>query len=134
MTASLKKAIFAGFAGTVAMTAFSFLSGHLHLPAADFRALLSAHLPFPGFFSWIAYFAVGIALAYFYGTYIRAMLPAHSWTRGVIYALILWAATGIVLMPLFGMGFFTGSLIGAISTFAAMAFYGAAVGYVYDAE
>lgn len=130
--ASFKKAFMAGVAGTVVMTVFSFISHYLHLPQSDFHGMISDHFHMAGPFSWIVYFGVGVVLAYFYGTFFKAKLPAHSWSQGMIYALLLWGMMEIVLMPIFGMGFFSGSMTAAAAAFVGMALYGATVGYLYE--
>ena len=129
---SLKKALVAGVAGTVIMTIFAHISQYIHLPRFDFHGLLSAHLGTGGTASWVALFAFGVALAYAYGAYFRTRLPAHSWSRGIVYAAILWAVMEAVLMPVLGMGFFSGSIATAVAAFAGMALYGATVGYMYE--
>jgi len=130
--ASFKKALLAGVAGTVVMTVFSFFSQYLHLPKVDFQGMLATFFHMGAAFTWFLYFAIGIGLAYLYGAFFRNMLPAHSWMRGTIYALILWGVMGMVLMPVFGMGFFYGSATMAVATFLGMALYGGTVGYLYE--
>jgi uncharacterized protein DUF6789 len=129
---SFKKAFFAGLAGTVVMTVFSFISHYLQLPKMDWHEMLASFFHMSAAFGWVLYFVVGIVLAYLYGAFFRSVLPAHSWGRGTIYAIILWAIMGMVLMPVFGMGFFYGSLMMAVATFIGMALYGATVGYLYE--
>ncbi len=130
--ASFKKAFFAGMAGTVIMTVFSYATQYLHLPKADFYGMVASFFHMGAAFTWVLYFAIGIGLAYLYGAFFKGMLPAHSWMRGMIYSLILWGVTGMVLMPVFGMGFFYGSATMAVATFLGMALYGGTVGYLYE--
>lgn len=129
---SLKKALIAGIAGTVVMTVFSFVSHYLNLPKADFHGMIAGWFKTGAVFSWVIYFGFGVALAYLYGTFFKSRLPAHSWTRGMIYALILWGMFEIILMPVLGMGFFSGSLAAAVAAFIGMALYGGTVGYLYE--
>jgi len=130
--ASFKKALIAGIAGTVVMTVFSFVSHYLHLPKADFHGMIATYFKTGAAMTWVVYFGFGIVLAYLYGTFFKAKLPAHSWSRGIIYALILWGAMEIVLMPILGMGFFSGSIAAAFAAFVGMALYGGTVGYLYE--
>ncbi len=130
--ASFKKAFLAGLAGTVVMTGFSFISHYLQLPKMDWHGMFASFFHVGTAFGWVMYFAVGIGLAYLYGAFFRSVLPAHSWGRGMIYAAILWAVMGMVLMPVFGMGFLYGSMMMAVATFIGMALYGATVGYLYE--
>lgn len=130
--ASIKQAFMAGVVGTVVMTVFTFISRYLQLPSSDFHEMLATHFKMGTASAWIVYFALGVVLAYLYGTFFRAVLPAHSWSRGMIYALILWVVAEIVLMPMAGMGFFAGSMGVATVTFVGMALFGATVGYLYE--
>jgi hypothetical protein len=130
--ASFKKAFLAGLAGTVVMTGFSYISHYLQLPKTDWHGMFASFFHVGTAFAWVMYFAVGVGLAYLYGAFFRSVLPAHSWGRGMIYAAILWAVMGMVLMPIFGMGFFYGSMMTAVATFIGMALYGATVGYLYE--
>jgi hypothetical protein len=129
---SFKKAFIAGMAGTVVMTAFSFIAHYVQLPKMEWYGMLASFFHMSTVFGWVMYFAIGIALAYLYGAFFRSVLPAHSWGRGTIYAVILWAVMGMVLMPVFGMGFFYGSMMMAVATFIGMALYGATVGFLYE--
>ena len=130
--ASFKKALLAGVAGTVVMTVFSFISHYLHLPKADFHGMIGTYFKMGEAVSWGLYFAFGIGLAYLYGAFFKSMLPAHSWGRGMVYSLILWGVMEMVLMPVFGMGFFSGSMAMAGATLIGMGLYGATVGYMYE--
>lgn len=129
---SFKKALFAGVAGTAVMTVFSFISNYLQLPKMDWHGMIASYFHMGTAFGWVIYFAIGIGLAYLYGAFFKSLLPAHSWGRGMIYAVILWAIMGMVLMPVFGMGFFYGSVMMAVATFIGMGLYGATVGYLYE--
>ena len=128
----LKKAMLAGVAGTVVMTVFSFVSQYIHLPSTDFRDMIAGHLQTTATIAWVVYFAMGIFFAYLYGTYFRMRLPSHSWMRGVVYAVFLWGLMEVVLMPIFGMGFFSGSMPAAFGMLVGMGLYGATVGYLYE--
>lgn len=130
--AGLKQAMLAGIAGTVVMTVFSFVSHYIQLPHADFVGIITHHLQTGTVFSWLIYFGFGIVLAYLYGAYFRDKLPAYSWMRGVVYSILLWGFMEMVLMPVFGMGFFSGSMPAAFGMLVGMGLYGATVGYLYE--
>lgn len=130
--ASFKKALMAGVAGTVVMTVFSFMSHYLNLPKSDLHEMIASHLPMGDLVSWVIYFGFGVGLAYVYGDHVRMRLPYHSYIRGMIYAAILWGVMGMILMPLMGMGFFSGSIATAVTALIGMGLYGATVGYLYE--
>ena len=130
--ASFKKALLSGVAGTVVMTVFVFVSHYLQLPKVDFHSMMGSYFKMGEPFAWMLYFGVGVGFAYVYGAFFKSMLPAHSWGQGMIYALILWGAMEVVLMPIFGMGFFSGSMTAAGTALVGMALYGGTVGYLYE--
>src|SRR3989338_8818777 len=129
---SFKKALMAGVAGTVVMTVFAFIAHYLQLPRYNFQEMIASYFKMGAAFSWFVYFGIGIGLAYLYGAFFRTMLPTHSWGRGVIYAAILWGVMETVLMPVFGMGFFAGSMAMAAAMLFGITLYGATVGYLYE--
>lgn len=129
---SLKKALFAGVAGTVVMTVFSYVSKYLNFPRTDLHGMISSHFHTGGLFTWLIYFGCGVVLAYLYGHFVMKKLPSHGWVRGMIYALMLWGVMELVMMPILGMGFLSGSIMGAAFAYVTMAFYGGTVGYLYE--
>ena len=130
-TAALKKAVLFGVAGTAVLTAFTYLAGFMNLPHPDYHGMITGLFSTGTALSWVVYFAVGVVLAYVYKTFLSAHLPAHSWKNGVMFGLLIWAATSFVLMPAFGMGFFAGGILAALGMLLGDAFYGAIVGYLY---
>lgn len=129
--ATLKRAMLVGGIATVVMTAYSVIGQQLRLPHADFQGLIAAHLPAGAVGSWIIYFGIGVFFAYLYRNFFRDRLPAHGFMRGVIYAFFLWMVMGFMVMPMMGMGLFSGSLHAAAGALFAMCAYGATVGYFY---
>lgn len=127
----LKRVVLVGIVATVIMTGFSMISQSLSLPSVDFRGMIARHVPTGMLGSWVLCFGIGVFLTYLYVQVFRHRLPAHSWMRGVMYAIFLWMVMGLLFMPLMGMGLFSGSLHAAIGAFMAMATYGATVGYFY---
>lgn len=130
--ATLKKSILIGVVATFVMTVVSFAAHHIHLPNADFHAVITAFLHTGAIGAWVIYFGVGIALAYFYNSFFRDKLPYKSWKRGFLYGLGLWLIVSIFVLPAAGMGVFAGSVLNAAAMLIAMAFYGATLGYMYE--
>ncbi len=130
--AAFKKAALYGIAGTAVLTAFTYLAGFLHLPHPDYHGMIGGLFSIGTIGAWVAYFAVGVVLAYVYKAFLSAHLPAHSWMNGAFYGLVLWGVVQFVLMPVFGMGFFAGGMLTAFGMLLGNAFYGAIVGYLYS--
>lgn len=128
----LKKATLFGLAGTVVLTVFTYLAGFMKLPHADYHGMISGFFQTGTTTTWILYLAAGILLALLYKAFFHDHLPAHSWKKGVLYGALIWGVTQFVLMPVFGMGLFSGSILGIFGMLIGDAFYGAIVGYLYS--
>ena len=129
---ALRKALLSGVAGTVVMTVFSYVSQYLHFPQVDFHGMIADHFHTGSFFTWFVYFGFGVALAFIYGHFFMHKLPAHGFLRGMIYALMLWGFMEFIMMPVFGMGLLSGSVMAAAFAYVSMALYGGTVAYLYE--
>src|SRR5215204_1775064 len=77
---------------------------------------------------WIAHFMIGTVLAGLYATLFVGRLPGPVAVRGMIYSLLPWLVAQIMVMPMMGMGFFSGSAIMAEGSLMGHLVYGALVG------
>ena len=132
MMESLKKAIIAGLAGTVAMTMFTYITHRMSIQGVDYHEVLSSHFQVSGPISWLFYFFVGFLFAFVYGAFVRDHLPPGFPTRGFMFAMLIWLVSSAALMPILGMGFFAGSMAASCVALVGVAIYGATVCYVYD--
>lgn len=48
---------------------------------------------------------VGLGMALLYGMAIEPALPGPAWRKGVIYAVVVWVANAVVILPWLGEGF-----------------------------
>lgn len=126
--------MFIGFAGTVAMTVYSYVAHTVSLPQVDYRSMISNVFPAGEMGTWGIYFAIGIFFAFMYNLFFKDRLPAHSWMRGMFYGFMLWCFMGFVFMPVMGMGFFAGSVSTALGMLLGVVCYGMTVGYMYEAR
>lgn len=131
---TLKRAVPIGIAGTLVMTAFTYLAGLIHFPRFDYHAMIHGLVKTGALGTWLIYLVAGIALAYAYKAFFKEKLPTHSWKKGILYGLILWGVTQLIFMPVFGMGFFSGSLLAVLGMLIGDVFFGAIVGYMYAHE
>lgn len=131
--ATLKKAAVIGFCGTIVMTVVSHFSYLFNLPRADLHDVITALIPYSTVLgSWFLYFMAGIALAFVYRSFFYRKLPAHSWVKGIIYSVGIWMFLQVILFPILGLGFFTGSFDAALTLLMGMGLYGATIGYLYE--
>ena len=128
------KAIFAGLAGTVAMTALMLVAPAMGLPPMNIGAMLGSVMGGSEPLGWIAHFIVGAILALAFAALFARRLPGPWPVRGMAYAVVPWLAAQLVVMPMMGAGFFSGSLAAAVGSLMGHLVYGAVLGAVYGAQ
>ena len=128
------KAIFAGLAGTVAMTALMLMAPAMGLPPMNIGAMLGSMMGGSAVLGWIAHFMVGAILALAFAAVFAARLPGPRALRGMAYGVVPWLAAQLVVMPMMGAGFFSGSLAAALGSLMGHLVYGAVLGAVYGAQ
>lgn len=125
------RAVSAGIVGTAVMTAFTYMAPFMGMPPMDIPQMLSGFLGVGIFFGWVMHFAIGSTLALIYSLLYNA-LPFTSWKKGAVYGLIPWFAAQIMVMPMMGMEFFSGSIVMAMGSLVGHLVYGAVVGLIYQ--
>jgi hypothetical protein len=135
MNSSLAKSVIAGFVATIAMTVVMLMAPLMGMPEMNIGKMLGGFMGVPAFIGWIGHFVVGIVLAVAYGQFFAARLPGAAWVRGILYGLLPWLMSQVVVNPMMGAGVFAsqtpspvlmvmGSLLGHMV-------YGAVLGLVY---
>ena len=133
-TFRIGKAIVAGLAGTVAMTALMLMAPAMGLPPMNIGAMLGSMMGGSAVLGWIAHFMVGAILALAFAALFAARLPGPPALRGMAYGVVPWLAAQLVVMPMMGAGFFSGSLAAALGSLMGHLVYGAVLGAVYGAQ
>jgi uncharacterized membrane protein YagU involved in acid resistance len=128
------KAIFAGLAATVAMTALMLMAPAMGLPPMNIGAMLGSVMGGGAAIGWIAHFMVGAILALAFAALFAQRLPGPSFIRGMLYGVLPWLAAQILVMPMMGAGFFGGSAAAALGSLMGHLVYGAVLGAVYGAH
>jgi len=130
----LKKAVYGGVAGTIAMTMMALWVAPLMtgMPM-DIAAMLGGMVG--GLtMGWVAHILMGVIvfpLAYvfiFYG-----FLPGSALVRGLIFGVLLWVAAVVVVMPMAGAGFLMVNIGGMLAVMASLVghlFYGGLLGAI----
>ena len=80
---------------------------------------------------WMAHFAIGVALALGYAVFVVARLPGPAPVRGALFALVPWLMAQLAVMPMMGMGLFSGSMVAAGGSLMGHLVYGVVLGAVY---
>ncbi|MEE9166697.1 MAG: DUF6789 family protein [Candidatus Neomarinimicrobiota bacterium] len=130
-----QKAVIAGIAGTLAFTAVLLIGPMMGMPKMDMGQMLGPMNPMvkmPYWTGWVMHFMIGIVLTGIYGAFFLNILPSNSWKRGLVWALIPFVMVQLTLVPMMGMGVFSGGdvkmIVGSLMTHLA---YGAVAGLVY---
>ena len=132
MQINIKKAVFAGVLGTVAITIVAtFGAPMMGLPKMDIPGMLASQMGGAIVLGWIAHFMVGTILAFGYA-FVQGRLPGPAILRGALYGLAPWLMAQVVVMPMMGMGLFSGAFAPAFGSLIGHLVYGAIVGAVYS--
>jgi uncharacterized membrane protein YagU involved in acid resistance len=82
---------------------------------------------------WIAHFMIGTIIAFGYAVF-GVKLPGPAVVRGALYGIAPWLTAQIVVMPMMGMGLFSGAFAPAFGSLIGHLVYGAVVGVVYSSS
>ena len=80
---------------------------------------------------WMAHFVMGLMLTVGYALVFVGRLPGPYPVRGMIFSLVPWLMAQVVVMPMMGSGFFSGSMLAAGGSLMGHLVFGAVVGAVY---
>lgn len=131
MQINVGKAIKAGILGTVTITfAATILAPLMGLPKMDIPGMLAGVMGGSVVLGWAAHFMIGTVLAFGYALF-GSKLPGPAVLRGAIYSLAPWLLAQVMVMPMMGMGFFSGAFAPAFGSLLGHLMYGAVVGVVY---
>lgn len=129
------RVVIAGVAGTLAFTLIMLMGPSMGLPKMDMGNMLGTMNPMvtlPYWMGWVMHFIIGIVLTGIYAAFFLSILPSSSWKRGLIWSLFPFVVAQVMVMPIMGMGFFSGGNLGAIVGSLLTHFaYGAVAGLVY---
>lgn len=132
MKLNFKKAVLAGIAGTIAMTiAATFVAPMMGLPKMDVPGMLASVMGGVLPLGWAAHFMIGMILAVVYAV-LKNRIPGPEIAKGMIYGLAPWLMAQVVVMPMMGMGFFSGAFAPALGSLIGHLIYGVVVSMVYS--
>jgi uncharacterized membrane protein YagU involved in acid resistance len=133
MNVNIRRAIGAGIAGTAVITMVGlFVAPMMGIPKMDIAAMLASQMGGMNAPGWMAHFMIGTILAIGYAV-VAPALPGPAPLRGAVYAIAPWFLAQIVVMPMMGMGLFSGSMVMAGGSLIGHLAYGAVVGAIYGA-
>jgi uncharacterized membrane protein len=82
---------------------------------------------------WVAHFMMGLMLSILYALVFARRLPGPYPVRGMLFALLPWLMSQVVVMPMMGSGFFSGSMLAAAGSLMGHLIFGGVLGATYGA-
>ncbi len=124
-------ALRAGIAATLVMTIMTMIAPMMGLPEMNIPGMLAGFLGVPVLVGWLMHFMIGITLAIIYGGILAGRFANARLLDGAIYGLAPWLMAQLAVMPMMGMGLFSGSFMMATGSLIGHMVYGAVLGAVY---
>ena len=129
-----KRAVVGGLAATVVMTGLMLAAPMMGMPPMNIGAMLGSVMGGSLVLGWMAHFIIGTGLALGYAAVFASRLPRPGFLRGAIYGVLPWLMAQLVVMPMMGAGFFSGSFVAATGSLMGHLVYGAVLGAIYGAH
>ena len=79
---------------------------------------------------WMAHLMIGVVLAILYATLANMRLPGSAPVRGALFAIAPWLLAQVAVMPMMGLGLFSGSMPVAMGSLIGHLIYGGVIGVV----
>jgi uncharacterized membrane protein YagU involved in acid resistance len=134
MNLKLGRAVLAGLAGTVMMTALMLMAPMMGMPPMNIGAMLGSVMGGDVALGWMAHFVIGVVLALGYAAVFAKRLPGAPVVRGALFSLLPWVMAQVVVMPMMGMGLFSGSILAAGGSLMGHIVYGTVLGLVHGSS
>lgn len=128
---NLRKAVLAGITGTAAMTMLMLLAPRMGMPPMNIGAMLGSMMGGNVALGWVAHFMIGSILAVSYAVIFAARFPGPAAVRGALFSLLPWLMSQLIVMPMMGMGLFSGSMLAAGGSLMGHLVFGAVTGSIY---
>ncbi len=131
MNFSIGKAVLAGMLATAIMTAFMLVAPMMGMPPMSIGKMLASQMGGNIALGWGAHFMIGTLLALIYAGVFVKRLRGPAAVRGIVFSLFPWLVAQLVVMPMMGMGLFSGSILMAAGSLMGHIAYGFVLGQVY---
>ena len=100
MENKFKSSLIGGVTGTAVITAMMLLANALGMNGIDYGKLLANFTGTTPLIGWVMHFGVGILLAFVYVYFFRDEFQGAYPVRGLIYSIIPYVITMIILFPM----------------------------------
>lgn len=133
MRINFGRAILAGLTGTLVMTAVGvWAAPMMGIPRMNPSDMLAQQMGGSSALGWAGHLMIGTVLAVIYAG-VSSRLRGSFAFRGALFGLAPWLMAQLLVMPMMGIGLFSGSLPMAMGSLIGHLVYGAVVGAVYGA-
>lgn len=130
MSSNHFRIITAGVVATFVMTGLMLMAPMMGLPPMDIGKMLGSMMGGSIALGWAAHFMIGIAIAIGYAAVFASRIPGPPALRGALYSLLPWLVAQVAVMPMMGMGLFSGSMAAAGGSLMGHLVYGAVLGAI----
>ena len=132
MDVNFGRAVAGGIVGTVVMTVVGvFVAPIMGMPPMNPAAMLAGAMGGNMILGWGGHFMIGIVFAVVYAAVAASAIPGPPPARGAIFGLAPWLLAQVAVMPMMGMGLFSGSIVMAMGSLIGHVLYGTTVGAIY---
>lgn len=129
MIAKYGKVIVGGVLGTLAMTAVGvFVAPMMGMPPMNPAEMLAMKMGGSSALGWMGHLMIGTVLALIYAKFALGKLPGPALMQGAIFSVAPWLMAQLVVMPMMGMGLFSGSMQLALGSLVGHLMYGVVMG------
>lgn len=131
MRINIGKAITAGLIGTLVMTGVGvWMAPMMGIPPMNPADMLAQQMGGNSALGWAGHLMIGVVLALIYAA-LSARLRGPYMVRGAVFSLAPFLVAQLMLIPMMGMGVFSGSAALAMGSLVGHLIYGGIVGGVY---
>jgi hypothetical protein len=121
-----------GFVGTVAITMMMYFVAPMMLGhPMDIARMLGSMLGDNWWAGMVLHFANGtVIFPLIYAFFLHGILLGNPAVKGITWGVILWLLAQVVVMPMVGAGFFSGSVLAAMGSLIGHVAYGWLLGWI----
>ena len=131
MNANLGKVVVGGVLGTLTMTAVGvYIAPMMGMPPMNPADMLAMKMGGSLILGWMGHMMIGIVLALIFAKFALGRLPGPALVQGALFSVAPWLMAQLVVMPMMGMGLFSGSMQLALGSLVGHLMYGAVMGAV----
>jgi|CXWL01.1.fsa_nt_gi uncharacterized membrane protein YagU involved in acid resistance len=135
MNANLGRVVLGGALGTLIMTAVGvYVAPRMGMPPMNPADMLAMKMGGSLVLGWMGHMIIGVVLGVIYAKVAVGRLPGAPVMQGALFSVAPWLLAQVVVMPMMGMGLFSGSMQLALGSLVGHLMFGAVLGGVVGAR